>query len=408
MKWVALAWRNVLRNKRRTTLAALIFAAGTIAVLSATGFVLASFHGLREATIAGQLGHLQIGAPGQFEGFEKTPLATGLQAAEVARIDARLAATPHVRFAMQRIMFEGLIAARDRTLAVVASGVEAQKESRLSGVFAALVAGDSLPAAEEPEQQKIIIAQELAKSLGVRPGDRVIVLATTEKGVLNGLDFEVAGIYRTGVPELDRRSIMIPLASAQALLDTAKVSRVVVVLDDTAATETVAAGLAAASSDFEVRTWIDLAPFYRQVVSLYGNIFGVLGGIIVVVVLLSVANAMLMSLLERVREQGTMRAFGIPAWRIRQNFVMEGAMVGLLGGVAGLAFSALLALAVNIAGIHMPPPPGRTTPYPLQIFVDPLAYGLTLGGMATVGVVAALLSLGAVRRMSILEQLNHY
>lgn len=408
MKWLALAWRNVLRNKRRTALAAIIFATGTTAVLSATGFVLASFHGLREATIAGQLGHLQFGAPGQFDGFEKTPLATGLPPAEVARIDARLAETPNIRFSMQRVMFEGLIAAGDRTLAVVASGVEAEKETRLSGVFAALVAGESLPAADESDQQKIVVAQELARSLGIRPGDRVTVLATTEKGVLNALDFEVSGIYRTGVPELDRRAVMIPLVSAQSLLDTVKVSRVVAVLDDTSATEAVSASLAARLGGIDVRTWTDLAPFYRQVVALYGNIFGVLGGIIVVVVLLSVANAMLMSLLERVREQGTMRAFGIPAWRIRQNFVMEGAMVGLLGGVAGLVVSVLLALAVNIAGIQMPPPPGRTTPYPLQIFIDPLAYGLAIGGMAAVGVLAALLSLGAVRRMSILDQLNHY
>ena len=61
MKWLALAWRNVLRNRRRTLLTVAIFATGTLAVLSAFGFVSASFHGLREATIAAQVGHFQIG-----------------------------------------------------------------------------------------------------------------------------------------------------------------------------------------------------------------------------------------------------------------------------------------------------------------------------------------------------------
>lgn len=407
MKWLALAWRNVLRNRRRSLLALAIFATGTAAVLCAAGFVLASFHGLREATIAGQLGHLQIGAPGQFDGFEKQPLATALPAADVARVKAELARTPHVRYSMQRVLFEGLIAAGNRTLAAVGSGVEPELETRLAGTFAAVVDGDSLPVTGEPDAMKVLIAVDLAHALGVKPGDTVTVMATTERGALNGLDLTVAGIYRTGIPELDRRAVLMPLAAAQALLDTERVSRVVAVLDSTTRTEAAVDTLRAALPGLEVRSWLALAPFYTQVVSLYGNIFGVLGGIIVVVVLLSVSNAMLMSLMERVREQGTMRAFGIPTARIWQNFLLEGGMVGLAGGLAGLVLAALVSLAINLAGVQMPPPPGRTTPYPLLIFVDPAAYGAAAIGMALVGVLAAVLSQGGVRRMTVLQQLNH-
>lgn len=408
MKWLAFAWRNVARNRRRTLLASSIFAAGTAAVLCAVGFVLASFHGLREATIAGQLGHLQVGAPGQFSGFEQTPLATALPRADAARVAEQLAATPRVRFAMRRLNFEGLISSGNRTLATVGSGIEPELESRLSGAFATVVDGDGLPVSGDPDPHKALVAIDLAQALGVRPGDVVTVMATTEGGALNAVDLTVAGTYRTGIPELDRRAILLPLAAAQTLLDTERVSRVVAVLDDTAATEATVARLGAALSGLEVRGWRDLAPFYRQVVSLYGSIFGVLGAIIVAVVLLSASNAMLMNLLERVREQGTMRAFGITAGRLRRNFLLEGALVGFLGAAAGLVLAGLASLAVNLSGFQMPAPPGRTNGYPLLVFVDAPSYALALAGMALVGVLAALLSSASVRRMSVLQQLNHH
>jgi putative ABC transport system permease protein len=388
----------------------MVFAAGTVAVLSGIGFVTASFHGLREATIAGQLGHIQLGAQGQFDGFEKSQMATGLSPQQVQAANAALEHMPEVRFSMKRVMFEGLISVGDRTLAVVGSGVEPERETRLAGTFAAIVEGDSLPTPAEADQAKVILAVDLARSLGVRPGDRVTVLTTTEKGALNGVDLTVAGIYRTGIPELDRRAVMMPLETAQSLLDTQRVSRVVTVLKDTADTDAVAQALRANPTlkDLQIRRWIELAPFYQQVVSLYTNIFGVLGVILIVVVLLSVSNAMLMSLLERVREQGTLRAFGIPAFRIRQNFLMEGGLVGSFGAGIGLLVAAAVALAVNFSGFQMPAPPGRSTGHPLLIFIETDAYLLTLAGMIVVGILAAGLSLLSVRRLSILDQLQHH
>jgi putative ABC transport system permease protein len=409
MKWFAFAWRNVVRNRRRTLLAMSIFAAGTVAVLCAAGFVLASFHGLREATIAGQLGHLQVGAPGQFTGFEDKPLASAMRAEDVARVRSRLEQTPHVRFGMQRLNFEGLVAVSNRTLATVGSGIEPELESRLSGAFASIVDGDGLPVGPLPESEmlKVLVAVDLARALGVKPGDSITVMATTERGALNALDLTVSGTYKTGIPELDRRAILMPLAASQLLLDTQRVSRVVAVLDATRNTDAVVQSLKAALPGLEVQGWHELAPFYRQVVSLYGSIFGVLGAIIVVVVLLSASNAMLMNLFERVREQGTMRAFGIPAWRIARNFLFEGGLVGLMGAGTGLLLAGALSLAVNLSGLRMPPPPGRTNGYPLLIFADLNSYGLALLGMTLVGVLAAWLSSTSVRRMSVLQQLNH-
>jgi putative ABC transport system permease protein len=363
---------------------------------------------LGEATIAAQLGHVQAGAPGQFAGFEHKPLDTAMDAAQVARARLAFQARPEVRFVMRRLHFEGLIAFGERTLATVGAGVEPELESRLSGPFSQVVQGQGLTAETSgDEAMEVLVAVDLARALGVKPGDQVTLMSTTERGSLNGIDVRVQGLYRTGIPELDRRAVLLPLPAAQSLLDTDKVSRLVAVLGRTDDTESVVAAMRVALPGLEVQGWRTLAAFFNQVVTLYGTLFSVLGLIIAVVVLLSVSNVMLMSLMERVREQGTLLAIGIPASRVIRNFLLEGAIVGFLGALLGLLLSAGLSLAVNLAGIQMPPPPGRTTTYPLQIFVEPDAYAAVALGMVLLGALAAGLSQYSIRRMSVLQKLTH-
>jgi len=406
MKWFVYAWRNVARNRRRTVLSATIVACGSMALLLSIGFVLASFHGLRESIISSELGHIQIGARGQFEGNEEQPLQHGLSPQQIEEVEDELQQESALRFSTRRILFEGLLSTGRRSVTFVGQGVEPEKESRLSTVFAPVVAGNGL--SDDPGRpDQILIAVDLARSLQVKPGDSITVMVTTEDGVLNAVDAVVAGTYRTGVPDLDRRAIMMPLRSVQSLLVTQKISRLVLALRDTDATDALAARLRAQLPDLDIKRWIELAPFYNQVVSLYRIIFSVLGIIIAMVVFISTANSMLMSVMERIREVGTLRAIGIPDRRIQQTFLLEGGLIGMLGGSVGWVLALLTALVVNLANIRMPPPPGRTTDYPLIISMEwnsSLAIWLVF---ILLSALAAWVPHRVTRRLSIIEKLNH-
>jgi len=250
MRWLVYAWRNVARNRRRTLLSGAIVACGSMALLLCIGFALASFHGLRESIIRSELGHIQIGARGQFAGDEEWPLQHGLSAQQVQALQAQLQNEEGLRFSTRRILFEGLLSSGQRSVAFVGQGVEPVKESRLSSVFAPIVAGTGLSGNGGDDDGsgapgQILLAVDLARILQVQPGDTITVMVTTEGGVLNAVDAVVAGIWRTGVPELDRRAIMMPLYSAQSLLDTEKISRLVLALRDTQGTDALAARLRA-------------------------------------------------------------------------------------------------------------------------------------------------------------------
>lgn len=90
----------------------------------------------------------------------------------------------------------------------------------------------------DPTQPQVMLGVDLARNLSVGVGDWVTLLATTADGALNALDFQVRGLYSTGVPELDKRQLYLHLASAQELLNSSKVSTLSVYLFNTENTQT--------------------------------------------------------------------------------------------------------------------------------------------------------------------------
>ncbi len=387
------AARSTLRNRRRSILAIAVVAGGVAAILLSAGFVLASFAGLRQSIIDGETGDLQIrsSSPGHD--------LTGLQD---ARISAFLARDPDVRFAMERIHFEGLLATGRRTASFVGRGVDVEKETRLNAGFLPVVSGTGLD-----DGNGITVAAGLAGALRIRPADLVTVLVTNRDGVLNAMDFPVRGTYRTGIPALDRRGVTIPLAAARSLLGLDGASRIVVVLRHGDRLAAVEQDLRRAFPGLTVQPWFAVDPFYGQVVSIYRVIFSVFGLILILVVLLSISNALLMSVMERIREIGVLRAIGLPMRSIQASFALEGAMVMGTGSVIGIAVAAILSVAVSVADIPMPPPPGRSLGYPLQIFFSPTAAMLVFVGFVALGGLIGCIPGRTVRRMSIIEQLGH-
>lgn len=407
MNLAAFAWRNVFRNRRRTTITAGIFCIGTISILLTSGFVFSTFFGLRELTISSEFGHIQVAARGAFEGNEAKALQSGLSTNQLSQILSIASNHEAVRFAMPRIHFDGLISNGEQTVAVRAQGVDGAKESKLSSLFIPIVKGEGYPVQPAEGPSQIMLASGLADHLGAQPGSTVTLLANTPDGALNALDLLVAGIYSTGVPEMDQRAVMLPIETAQQLLRSDRVSRVVVALTGSELTDKVASEMKARLSGFEVKTWSDLAHFYRRVVQLYANVFTVFGLILLAVILLSAVNSMTMNVTERIKETGTFRAFGISSAQVRRSFMLEGAMVGLIGGIVGLVAGTALAIAINMLQIAMPPPPGRNLSYPLFIMLRADVSVALVTGMAVLGGLSAWLPARRAARIRVVEALNH-
>jgi putative ABC transport system permease protein len=402
-----LALRNLGRNRRRTALTGAVVACGFTAFVLAGSFVLQSFDGLRRGTIRSGTGHLQLAAPGTFDGADRLGPPSTLADAE--RIAGLVREDPAVAEVLPRIELVGLLTEGTRSVPFLGFGLDAIAEARSMDPAGAIAQGRWLAAADD---RAVVLGSGLARSLGVGAGDTVTLLATSADGTFNGLDAAVVGLCEIPLADLDQRYLAAPVElAAELLLAPGRVTKLVVVLHEPADARAALARLAGRLRDqgfaVEGRTWEELAPFYGQVRNLYVGIFGSMGLVLVVVVLLAAANTMMMAAAERTREVGTLRALGMRPVAVRRLFLAEGALLALGACAAGAALALLLREVLNRSGIVLPPPPGVSRGLPLHVELYPAVYAAAFALLSATLVAAAWLPARRAARRPIVEALAH-
>ncbi len=361
-----------------------IAALGTAAILLAGGFALYTYEALAQSA-ARNTGHLILGKPDHFTKEEDTPLQHGLD--DVEKLRTQLLADPAVRQVLPRVEFSGLISNGDKSTVMMANGVEPDSEFAVKGPFLTVTTGQVLVSGSK--ESEIMLGEGLARSLKAQPGSSLTLLASTTEGAMNAMDVRVKGIFSTGVPDIDKRLVYTDIVTAQKLLVSPRVSSLGVFLDRMESTGPVQKKLEAQFPQFTVQTWMDQAFFYKSVRDLYNRIFGALGLIIGVIVVFVVTNAMAMAIIERTREIGTLRALGTLPGQLMHTLALEGMVLGGVGALAGAALSLGISLMLYVVPVTMPPPPGRSVGYPLNISIDPLMYVATLAAMVLLTMLAS-------------------
>lgn len=399
---LTLGLRNVVRHRRRSALGLVSIVAGVVALILAGGFIDWIYWSMREDTIGSRLGHLQIVRPGYFENGAADPYAFLLPADPSLRV--RIARIPGVETVAPRLKFSGLISHGDATIAFLGEGIDPALEVPFSR-FVVIISGHKLL---PKEQQGLVIGKGLAENLGVKPGDRVVLVTNRPSGGINGVELRVSGLFSTASKAYDDSALRIPIAAAQKLTGRSGAQAWVVSLADTRWTDKIANEIrpVVASAGLEVVPWYHLADFYRKTVALFSKQVGVLQLIIAVIIVLSISNAFLMSVLERTAEIGTMMALGATRRAILLRFLTEGAVLGVIGGLIGVAAGCGLALLVSAIGIPMPPPPGMDHGFTGQVRLSvPLAYNAFALAVVTT-IVACCYPAWKASRMSVIDALR--
>ena len=408
-----IALRNLARNRRRTLLAVLVVAAGSAGLLVTAGFVRYSFAGLSEAIIHGGLGHIEVIPTADLAESvlpsERAGRPPGME--QWAEVRAAIEAQPQVRAAGAVIQFAGVATHDDRTASFVGAGNEPDR-MRVMDVETRLRAGAGLPDAPPAQgTDAAIVGVGLARALGVRPGDTMTVMVSTVDGSLNAVDVTVMGLFSTGLQELDARMLQVHLLSAQRALGTPHVTSLVVGVTDGAQAGSVEAALRTALSGrrqaLSVLGWEVRAPFYQQVRGLYLGIFVFLGTIVALLVVLSAANTLLMSMLERTREFGTLLAIGTTRRQLASLMMLEANWLALIGGTVGCAIAVAVSVGLDLIGIKMPPPPGAVDPVDLALMMLPGDFVWAMVVMAVILSVAAAPAILRLVRLRIVDALGH-
>lgn len=400
-----IATRNLARNRRRALTALLTIAAGVIAMVLADGFIQWIYWAMREATIQSQLGHIQIVRPGFHQAGAASPYDYLLPAKSPVR-DA-VEASPGVKLVAPRMAVTGLISHGDTTVSFIADGVDPKKEARLSKALR-IVKGRDLSGANT---QEVILGRGLARTLGVGPGATIALLATSSSGGINAVEARVSGLFVSANQAYDDAALRLPIGLAQTLLRAEGAHSWLVLLEETEQTDTFLeqfrTRFPVGDTRLEFVPWYAHADFYNKTVALFSQQMRVLRLIIGFIIILSISNMLVMNVLERTGEIGTLLAVGFRRSKVMQFFAVEGLLLGLIGGAAGVLAGYGLAELISFIGIPMTPPPGMEEGFTaeIRITLPVLANAFAIAFVTTA--LAGLYPAWKASRLDIVNALRH-
>jgi putative ABC transport system permease protein len=416
MNTIKLAMRGLLRNPRRSVVTLLAIAFGFAAISLFAGYTHNVYDGMARQSIHGELlGHLTLSKRGMSKEGKLDPERYMLKADEVARITDLLQHEAHVKLVAPRLRLSGLISNGRASTIFIAEGIspEAMKELQADAMSEEekLIYADFIKKLDPIHPENALLSFGLADMLHLKKSNQASLLSNTLTGQANALDITVDGTFNTGNAGSNDKFAIMSLSLTQSLYDTeGGADRLTVLLDDEKQTEAMRKHLQeklqAAGFDMEIRTWQELSDFYNQVHNMFDMIFGFIFSIVLTVVVMSVANSMGMTVVERTREIGTLRAVGLRRAGVVKLFTAESLMLTLLGCLSGLFITLAVRFGINVAHISYTPP-NSASPVPLLVDLD-LSHGIfTLILMVAVGTLAAYLPARRASKQAIIDALGH-
>lgn len=342
-----LAWRNTLRNPRRTLLALVAFAVGVAALVCAWSV----FDGSNAQMIGNMTSHYTGYIQVHRQGYADDPAVDrAFESRDVA--GARIADLPGVEAVSPRMESMSLISSAGNSRGVIVVGVDPQREPTVTSLHQKISAGRYF----EPDQTGgILIGQSLARVLGVGIGGEVALLTQGMQGSIGAQRYRVQGLYDTGNDMVDGMQAFITRADADVLLSSGqRMTTLAVRLKDRDSTDAVVREIRSRlSGQFEVEGWQQLLPEVAQSVDFHEAVGKAITLLLFGIVAIGLANTVLMSVSERVREFGVMMALGTAPRQIFRIIIYEGLILGLMGSCMGFCLGYALVAYFGSVGLQL-------------------------------------------------------
>jgi len=365
---VAIAWRNLWRHKRRSLITATAMAVAVAMCMSLIAFTDGMYGKMFEIMVDQQLGHVQIhhpDYPGTRQLLDTIPDAEATIEA-IEGVQGAVGATG-------RLNGFALLGGAKKSTGAQLQGLEPARELPLTHVDQRIVEGRYL--ADEPGKE-IVLGTGLAEDLALGIGDEVVGFTQSADGSLGNDLYTVVGLSSTGNAAMDKGGAWMHLADLQELLVLPDQVHNITVLSMDAdelgpfterLEEVVPEGI-------EVQAWSEASPQTAELMGMQSFASLIMLGIVFAVASFGVLNTMMMSVFERTRELGVLKAIGLRPRQMVSMVLWESVFLAALAGTIGLVFGGLLDLLVVFVGFDM----SAGSPDGFEIMgvrLDPVIYG---------------------------------
>ena len=343
------AWRSIWRNRRRTLITAASIALGLIIAI----FFIAMAEGVYEQIVNDgvrmQAGHITLENPD----YQMAP-AIDLRIGDVENIRKFIKKIEAVEEAKLLVWGQGVANSGAGAVGVSIMGVEPAVEIKNSPLARDIVAGSYLA---EDDDRKVVLGEHLAKELKIGLGNKIVITTNNARGELVEELCRVKGIFRTGSDEIDGYFIQIPLDFARKVfgLQADEATQLGVILkrpqDQPMVMEEIKSALA--NKNIEVLPWQQILPEVASYIRIDRVSNWVFQGLLFVIILFTILNTLLMSVMEREREFAVLLALGTPVRKLKGQLFLESVFIGCLGCFAGLTLGGLAAFVLQIRGLDL-------------------------------------------------------
>lgn len=362
---------NVGRNRRRTMLTLALMCVGIAGLVVNDGLIRFIFDGLRDEAIFGRYGHIQIYKQGYLANHAASPYDFLIPDADYRSVRTQLLRDSAITSVVADLNVPVMLQSGKQTATGIALGVDSvaiasHPQTKLMSGSMDLTSSGAVP--------PILLGRGMAERLHVSPGQIITVMTTSRDGSYNVSDVQVRGIFEEGFRDYDNWSVKLPLKTLQGLIGQDSVERLLVFVgemqDVSKVRNFVHSPALNSETKLESTTWYDLASFYKEVVAMFGKELGAIKFIIESITFLAFASFLAMSFTERRQETAVLLALGMSKWQLARMFVYESLLLGFFGAVLGSVVGVVIAKAVSVVGIPMPPPPGSTAPFTARVEIN--------------------------------------
>jgi putative ABC transport system permease protein len=356
------------------------------------------------------LGHLQVHRKGYLASIENLPLNMNLRMPAYKKLEVILNQQPEIEAYSPRIKFGGMFSTFVETTNIRLNGVYPDRELKAVPLLPSRVTNGGGKSIEKGE---IWIPELMSRSMKVKIGDTVVIVATNKDGSVNGKQFKVSGVLESATGPGGRDGyIHIEDAKEVLRMEEMEISEIAIrvknfnkvnaftqKLENLLSTELGKQG----TPMFEAHSWEKLSPFYNiaRMIDIMTFFIKIM---LIAIVLISIMNVMIMAVYERIREIGTIAAIGTLPGKILSMFVVEGFCLGAVGAVAGNVLALIVMVIINHLGITFNF--GRQTLI-VSAAISPMDILVISGIVIVISVIASLQPALKASRMEPIKALRH-
>jgi putative ABC transport system permease protein len=347
--FIMLGWRNLWRQKRRSLVVITSITLGVLMMMFALGLMNGMITQMLDNSISTKLGHIAIHKKGFFENM---------------KLETNFYPDPHILRPLQkgkdivasspRVKTFAMIRTSEASRGVIVIGVYPYKEKKVSKINEYTLPEQSGKFLDDPDANDILISKSLGSKLDVSVGDKIVLIIQDNKNEMAGVGLNIKGFFQTPVQEYDNSVVYMGIKRLQTITGLGgNVSEIMVITTSKEIVDSVKQLLVKSINDgtLEILSWKDMAPNLVSAISLIDKILYIYYAIFFITVVFSIANTLIMSIMERFHEIGVMKSIGTRPAQVFFIIMFEALNLGAVGLVVGLTIGVGLIKILSYTGI---------------------------------------------------------